>query len=278
MTKPGIIYGNIFHVLAGLGIASYAVWSWTSALSVVVGSGLIIASACVINNIFDRDMDRHMQRTAKRALVVGEVSIKHAASFAAITGLLGFIVLGFGTNHLTFWLGVIGYISYAFIYTYSKRTTIHSTLIGTVPGALPAVAGYTALTDKIDGVAIVTFLLLVIWQLAHFYAIAIYRAREYKAAHVKLLSHVLDSETLKRLINTLIVIYFLLAILMLAVGALDWRAGIVLLLLTVWWCMVGFTGPNDENAWARRVFHASLIVSTGFMATAGLNLLIVRFL
>ena len=278
MIKPGIVYGNIFHVVAGLGIASYATWSWGSALAVIVGSGLIIASACVVNNIFDRDMDRYMQRTAARELVVGKISIKQAIAFAVTLGLLGFALLWFGTNHLTFWLGVIGYISYAFIYTYAKRVTIHSTLIGTVPGALPAVAGFTALSDKINGVAIVTFLLLVVWQLAHFYAIAIYRAREYKAAHVKLLSHVLDNETLKRVINTLIVLYFLAAVLMLAVGALDWRAGILLILLSVWWCMVGFTGPSDENAWARRIFFASLIVSMGFMATAILNLLIVRFL
>ena len=189
LTKPGIVISNSLTTVAGfLFAASMVPAVWLAGLGVVAGTALIIASACVINNIIDRKIDIRMERTKKRSLVTGTISVPRAVTFAVLMGLVGFALLIFLTNTLTVIIGIIAYVFYIVIYGYAKRTSEHGTLVGTVPGALPPVAGYVALTNQLDLAALLLFLLLVAWQMAHFYAIAIYRRKEYAKAKVPILT------------------------------------------------------------------------------------------
>lgn len=189
LMKPGIVFSNALTATAGFLFAmSQQPAQWQTGVGVVVGTAMIIASACVINNIIDRDVDRRMKRTQKRALVTGKISPLHAAIYGAAIGVIGFSLLVWLTNPVAVLIGAIAYIWYVVIYGYAKRKSEHGTLVGTVPGALPPVAGYVAVTGAVDLAAVFLFFMLVFWQMAHFYSIAIYRKDEYMRAGIPILT------------------------------------------------------------------------------------------
>ncbi len=267
LTKPGIVYGNILTVIAGFFLAaSVKAINITTFIGVVAGVALIIASACVINNIIDRNIDQKMSRTKKRSLVTGEIKVKHAIIYGVILGIIGFGVLLWLTNTLTFLLGVIAYFFYVVVYGITKRTTEHGTLVGSIPGALPPVAGYTALTDRLDIGIIALFIMLIFWQMAHFYAIAIYRRDEYRAAGIPLLT-VVRGVRPALIQMTIYIIGFIVASLDLVIaGYTHWTYAIVMTIVGLIWfgmSLRAFTFKEGEalNAYSRRLFSFSLIVN-----------------
>jgi protoheme IX farnesyltransferase len=191
LIKPGIIYGNSLPAIAGfifaLNLAQIAI-SFTDAiklfLGMLFGLGLIIASACVFNNIFDADIDLQMDRTKNRAIVLKVISKKAAFIYGSLLLLLGSFLLLTFVNKLAFYIAIFGFISYVFIYTPFKRLTIYSTIIGAIPGAVAPVVGYVAVRNNIDTAAILLFLILFFWQMPHFYAIGIFRQTEYVKANL----------------------------------------------------------------------------------------------
>lgn len=262
LTKPGIIYGNLLTSAAGFFLASRGQINFWLLFETLAGVALVIASACVFNNYIDRNIDSKMSRTKVRALVTGSIAVKNAVILASILGVAGFLVLAFYTNITTFSLGVIAFFVYVVLYGFSKRYSIHGTLVGSIAGALPPAAGYTAVTNKFDVGALLLFLILVFWQMPHFYAIAIYRFNDYKAAGIPSLPLKKGVQITK--INMLIfVIAFIIAGLMLTVfGYTGYSFAIVTALLGftwLWLCIKGFWVSNNSH-WARKMFSLSLVV------------------
>src|SRR5580700_7940247 len=99
LTKPGIVYSNVMTAAAGYLLASRLHIDWLTFITLLLGTGLIIASACTFNNYLDRGIDQRMSRTKKRALVSGAISGQSALLYAGCLGVLGFILLA-----LTTWL------------------------------------------------------------------------------------------------------------------------------------------------------------------------------
>jgi protoheme IX farnesyltransferase len=260
LTKPGIIRGNLITVVAGYMLASKGVYDIGVLAALCLGSGLIIASGCVLNNIFDIDIDSLMERTQKRELVLGSISTKNAALFAIVLGVIGGVILAKWTNILTVLMGVTGLVTYAFVYTYAKRKTHWSTLIGTVPGATPPVAGYVAVTGRFDLTALLLFLVLVTWQMPHFLAIAIRRLKEYKAAHIPLLPIVKGIRATKRQI-ALYIIGFVCATVYLGIHELGRNYTVLALANGLMWLYVAmFPAKNaTDEQWAKKVFFISLL-------------------
>ena len=266
LIKPGITLSNTLTGIAGFFLAASMVPFQLSVLiGVVVGIASIIASACVVNNVLDRDIDKRMKRTAKRDVASGVISVPKALLFAGVLGVVGFTALALWTNTVTVILGIIAYVWYVVIYGYAKRTTVLSTIIGGVAGALPPAAGYTALTGQIDGAAIILFFILFFWQLPHFYAIAMFRRSDYASAKLPVWSVKYGMKSAKRQIFIFTIIYAL------AVGALYifGYAGIVYLVfgtgLAAYWIYKGITLYNkvDEVKWARQMFGVSLLIILG---------------
>jgi heme o synthase len=273
LTKPGIIYGNLFTAAGGFLFGAIVRVNALHLFEALLGTGLIIASACVVNNYFDQDIDKVMKRTKRRALVIGTISSRSALTFATILGTLGLLTLIIFTNGITTLLGIIGFVSYAFIYTFAKRQTVHGTLIGTLPGALPPVAGYTAATGKLDISALLLFLILVFWQMAHFYAISIFRLKDYKAAKIPVMPVVYGvwATKIQMLVYTSA---FMLSIVLLAKFS---YAGVfylaVMVPLSFWWVMNTLLGlwTEDDTLWARKVFFVSLLMLPTFGIMLALN-------
>lgn len=263
LIKPGITVSNTMSGIAGFFLAASMVpFSLTAMIGAIGGIALIIASACVVNNIIDRDIDKRMKRTVKREVVSGSISIPKAVIFSIVLGLVGFALLLSLTNLLTFILGVIAYVWYVVIYGIAKRTTPLSTIIGGVAGSLPPMAGYTALTGSIDMAAILLFLILFFWQLPHFYAISMFRQSDYAKAGLPVWAVRYGMKSTKDQIFISVVLYAVVASLLTFYG----YTGIVYLVistaLSVYWIYKGITLYNkkDDVKWAKTMFGVSLLV------------------
>lgn len=265
LTKPGIVYGNLVTTTAGFLLATKGHLYLVLFLQTLLAIGLIIASACVVNNYIDRKIDSKMARTRQRAMVSGRVSIVYALIFAAILGLIGFIVLLFFTNLLTFILGLIAYFVYVVLYGITKRRSVHGTLIGSIAGALPPVAGYTVVVNQLDIGATLLFLILVFWQMPHFYAIAMFRFKDYKAAGLPVLPVKKGMRATKVQIILYIAFFTITGILFSVLGYTHIIFLAVITGLGLSWLYRGIRGFSVENdkKWAREMFVYSLFVNLG---------------
>ena len=233
LTKPGIVYGNSLAALGGFLLAAHGQVELARLAAAIIGLALIIASACVFNNFIDRDIDQLMARTKRRALATGRISGRAALIYGTLLGAAGAALLGLFTNLLTLALALTGWILYVVVYTYFKRHTVYGTQIGSLSGAVPPVVGYAAVTGRLDLAALLLFGVMVIWQMPHFYAIAIY------------------------------MILLTLAVPLFTVFGI---AGKVFLIETaavnLAWLQaaLGSWSEPDDTVWARRVFKLSLLV------------------
>lgn len=242
-------------------------------LGVILGTALVIASACVFNNYLDREIDAKMERTKKRASVTGIVSIQSGMIYATTLGVLGYAILAIWTNRLTVMLGAVAFIFYVVIYGWAKRNTVHSTLIGSVAGAIPPVAGYCAMTNKFDAGALLLFLILVCWQMPHFYSIAIYRLKDYKSAGLPVLTVKQGIPAAKKQI-VFYILAFTVCVSLLTfnnyTGVIFFVAMFALNLFWLYKAILGFK-VKDNNKWARKMFGYSLIMTLAlsFMLSVG---------
>lgn len=276
LAKPGIIRGNLIFATAGFLLASQRDVDLVLLAALLAGMSFLIGSACVFNNYIDRGIDRKMSRTKNRALASGRIPVTHALAYGTVLGLIGSAVLIYGTNLLTFYVGIGGFFAYVVLYGIGKRTTVHGTLIGSISGATPPVAGYTAVTGNIDMAAVLLFLILVAWQMPHFYAIAIYRHKDYEAAGLPVLPVVRGMEAAKRQIVAYIAVFVI------AAAALAWfgYAGYVYLAIAVaagivwfWRGLQGFE-TKDDITWAKKMFFFSLTVTMAWTLAIGLDALL----
>jgi protoheme IX farnesyltransferase len=260
LTKPGIVWSNTLMAAAGFCLAAthIGMFSVTALVGAVTGTALVIAAACVTNNYIDRSIDSKMKRTRGRALVTHDISVKAALSYACILLLAGFSLLIFLTNWLVVGLGAAAFFSYVVLYGVAKRKTPFGTLVGTLPGGLPPVAGYAAVTGTLDLAAVLLFLLLLSWQMAHFYAIAMRRRDEYKAAGLPVWAVVYGMEATKRQIIGFVVLYIAAGLALTVFGYTGIIFAVVIAILGGVWLVKGRGEANEM--WAKRMFIFSLLV------------------
>jgi protoheme IX farnesyltransferase len=155
---------------------------------------------------------------------------------------------------------------YVFVYAAAKRGSYHGTLVGAIPGALPPVAGYVAVSGSLDLGALLLFCILVFWQMPHFYAIAIYRRAEYKAAGIPVISVAKGVPSAKRAILLYIVAFMIASLCLALAGYVGWIYVVIMALMSVIWLVVGVKGLHapDSDSWARMMFRYSLIVTLVF--------------
>ena len=275
LTKPGIIRGNALHVLAGAFFASTMGVDWSIVIGVLVGTSLVIASACVANNYMDRGIDAKMKRTSKRPSVTGAVPVRYAAVFAGLLLIAGLGVLAVYTNLWVFAIGAIAYILYVFAYGWAKRRSVHSTLVGAIPGALPIMAGYVAVDGTISVPASLLFFVVFLWQMPHFYAISLFRRKEYEAAGITVLGVVKRFKTVRRDMLAYMVAYLAAIVMLISSDTVGPSGGMLLLAGAAYWLITfARTDTNDEVKWARTIFASSLVLPLALVAASILNVFI----
>ena len=265
LTKPGILFGNFITTLGGFFLAAQGHVDFLLLILTLLGTTFVVASGCVVNNIIDQDIDQKMQRTQNRALVKKTISPSVALAYAAVLGVIGFSILWFGVNAYSFLFAVIGFVVYVGFYSlWSKRTTIHQTVIGSISGASPPVIGYVAVTHEFDVAALLIFLAYGLWQMPHSWAIAIYRFDDYKNAGIPILP--VARSIYRTKVECVIYILLFAAVLngLYCFGYTNIFFLITFNALTAYWLylsIIGFKAENDQ-LWAKRFFLYSVILIT----------------
>ena len=193
LTKPRLNSLVVVTVGVGYYLGAADPLDLMTGLHVVVGSGLVAAGAAALNQVAERDLDEVMQRTRQRPVPSGHIEPKEGWVFAIALAGLGLVELTFGTNLPAASVALVTLVSYVAIYTPLKRRTPWATLAGAVPGALPAVIGWTAARGRVTVEAWVLFGIVFLWQIPHVHALAWLYRDDFRRARVPLLA-VLDTD------------------------------------------------------------------------------------
>ena len=188
LCKPNVVLMMLLCALVGIVLASETLVPLIDIIIPLIGIGLCSGSAAAINQIIDREADAEMDRTDKRPIPQGEISVRNASIFALTIGLLGVAILIFLVNSLTAILTILALGGYAFIYTiYLKRATPQNIVIGGLAGAAPPLLGWASVTNTIEPNALLLVLIIFIWTPPHFWALAIYRKDDYAKQSIPML-------------------------------------------------------------------------------------------
>jgi len=262
LTKPGIIIGNLITTAGAFILASKGQIDYRVFFSTVAGLFFVIASACVFNNYIDRDADRKMARTKNRALAKGLISLRNALLFAVSLGIAGILILALFTNFVAVFVAGVGFFVYVALYSFWKYRTAYATLVGSISGAIPPVIGYCAASYRLDLGALLLFMILVLWQMPHFFSIAIYRSDEYAAASIPVWPVEKGINRTKVQMLLYIIAFMIAAFLLTAFGYTGYVYLAAAAIFGSSWlvlCIKGFKSVNDR-LWARQMFRLSLVV------------------
>ncbi len=172
LTKPGITRLVTMTAAAGFYLASPADVDWVRLLYTLVGVAVAAGGANALNEYTERELDARMRRTRGRPLPSGRVGRRGALVFALLASIAGTLYLLLLVNAATALLVALSIVSYVVVYTPLKTRTTLATLVGAVPGALPILAGWAAAGGRVGPVAWSLFLILFLWQIPHFLALA----------------------------------------------------------------------------------------------------------
>ncbi|QOW49433.1 MULTISPECIES: heme o synthase [unclassified Acinetobacter] len=265
LTKPGILFGNFVTALGGYFVAAQGSVDFLLLLLTLLGTLFVVASGCVVNNVIDQDIDSKMQRTQNRAMVKKSISIPVALVFALVLGVFGFSILWFWVNAYAFLFAVIGFVVYVGFYSlWTKRTTIHQTIIGSLSGAAPPVIGYTAVANQFDLGALLIFIGYAFWQMPHSWGIAVYRFDDYKNAGIPILPVARSIHRTKVESLVYVILFCITMNGLFFFGYANWIYMIVLNALSLYWIYLTIQGfkAEDDQIWAKQYFMFSVKLIT----------------
>jgi heme o synthase len=193
LTKPRLNALVVATSAAGYYLGATAAVDSLAMAAAVAGTALVAAGAAVLNQLYERDTDALMRRTRLRPLPAGRLAPAEARVFGLVLAAAGLVLLATRANWLSAALALATLLTYLAIYTPMKRRTPWSTIVGALPGALPAVIGWTASHGSIDRSGAALFAIVFCWQLPHFMAIAWLYRDDYGKAGFQVLP-VIDPE------------------------------------------------------------------------------------
>ncbi|MBU6132618.1 heme o synthase [Staphylococcus xylosus] len=261
--KMGLVQGNLIPAFAGSWLAIVlANHSFLSSipqiLMMLVGSTLIMGGACALNNYYDQDIDSIMPSKQQRPTVNDRISDRNLLMLSFGMMLIGEALL-FALNIPSGVIGLLGIVGYVSFYSiWSKRHTVWNTVIGSFPGAVPPLIGWTAIEGNISLVAVALFLVIFCWQPIHFYALAIKRKDEYSLANIPMLPSVKGFKRTRVSMFLWLVILIPLPFLLSSLGT---TFIVLATLLNLGWLYLGLTSfkkNSDQTKWATKMFIYSL--------------------
>ena len=276
LSKPGITAFVVVMAASGYLLAAPGPIEWMSLVGLMAGTALTGGGAAALNHVAERRYDARMARTASRPLPAGRLGAAHATAVALAAVAVGAIALALTTNALTTALALLTVALYVGVYTPLKRRTVHNTLVGAVPGALPALGGAAAASGALSPVGWALFAILYLWQLPHFYALAWMFRDDYRDGGFRMLP---SAEGGERQLATLALGATLL---LLGAGVLPAVLGSAGLLYLIGMAAVGaaFTVPafaffgEPDDAHARRLLLASIAYVPAFFVLVVVDFLL----
>lgn len=261
LTKPRL---NFLVLLTTAAAYRLGVQEGTSALTMMhtlVGTALVAGGASALNQVWERDSDKLMRRTRMRPLPDARLEPSQARFFGWTLSILGLVELAVFVNVLSSIVALVTLASYVWFYTPLKFRTSLSTIVGALPGALPAVIGWSAATNTLSMGGWVLFGIVFMWQMPHFLAIAWMYRDEYARAGIQLLPVIQpDGRSTGRqaVLYTAGLIPITLMPTLMGLASPYYLAGAIVLgaILMVFSLEFAFTRTNDA---ARRLFLASIL-------------------
>ncbi|GBC81022.1 Protoheme IX farnesyltransferase 1 [bacterium HR10] len=187
LTKPDITLLVVITAAAAFWLGSDHPVDRLALRHVLVGITALSAGIAAMNHYLERERDGRMRRTSRRPLPSGRLRPHQALIFGLGLSILAEVHLFFFLNPLTALLGALAFGSYLFIYTPLKTRTTLCTAIGAIPGAMPALMGWTAARGEITVEGWVLFAILFLWQFPHFFAIAWMYREDYARGGIRML-------------------------------------------------------------------------------------------
>jgi protoheme IX farnesyltransferase len=188
LTKPRVVSLIVFTAVIGMFLATPGMVPLRALLFGTLGIALVAGAAAAINCLVEQKIDALMARTRARPLPMGQLTSLQTLMFAGTVGGAGLFVLYALVNPLTMWLTLATFVGYAVVYTVIlKPLTPQNIVIGGASGAMPPVLGWAAVTGEIHSDALLLFLIIFAWTPPHFWALALYRKKEYAKAGVPML-------------------------------------------------------------------------------------------
>jgi len=188
LTKPRVVSLIVFTAVIGMFLAVPGAVPIDILLLATLGIALVAGAAAALNCLVEQKMDAVMARTKGRPLPQGKVSVPETLFFLLLVGGTGLFILYHWVNELTMWLTLGTFVGYAIIYTVIlKPLTPQNIVIGGASGAMPPVLGWTAVTGEIASDALLLFLIIFAWTPPHFWALALYRKKEYASIGMPML-------------------------------------------------------------------------------------------
>lgn len=276
LAKPRITALALITAAVGMSLAPGGVSAKVACFG-LLGITLLVAGASVLNMFLERDTDKLMDRTKDRPLPRGRLSPDFGLTLGSLLVGVAIPLLFLYVNPLTGWLGVLSLMSYVLIYTYLKRVTWVSLLIGAIPGAAPPLLGWSAATGTIGAAGLLLFAIIYFWQIPHFLAIGLFRRDDYARAGLKVfpLDQKLSTLRWQMLLSSI-------PLLPVSYGLYAWGyAGKIFLAIALGLGIL-FIGEilrgwftKEKEKWGKRVFRVSLLYLTllfiALMADGGMK-------
>ncbi len=268
LAKPEISSVVTLSAFAGFLVGSPAGMSGPTLLWAMLGTALCAGGVGMLNHVLERQYDAQMKRTATRPLPDGRVNPMAARRVGILMVCAAVALLCPLVNVLTAVIAALTAVLYLFVYTPLKRVTKWNTLIGTVPGALPALGGYTAATGHLGAGGWAVFGVLACWQMPHFLSLAWMYRKDYDRGDYAMLPVVEpDGDSTAAQMIGFAALLVPLSVLPVFSDTAGWIYGVGVLPLGLWflWTTLVFHGERTGQK-ARRVLKASVLYIPALVA------------
>ena len=211
LTKPIIVGLLLVTTFSGL-VAGAKAWpSLSLTFWTLLGGALAAGGSGALNQYIDRDLDKNMQRTARRPMAANRMTPAEGLSFGLALCIISFYIMAGFVNFLAAFLSLAGILYYVFLYSVLlKKATVQNIVIGGGAGAIPPMVGWAAATGRLDVPAWILFLIIFMWTPPHFWALALVRSREYARAGVPMMPVVRgEAETRKQMLVYTVILVIL---------------------------------------------------------------------
>ena len=264
LMKPRVMSLVVFTALTGMLAAPgsiHPVIGVIALLAIATGAG----ASGALNMWYDADIDARMARTAARPIPRGRVTGGEALTFGSILAVLSILTLGVLVNWTAGALLALTIAFYIFVYTmWLKRRTPQNIVIGGAAGAFPPMIGWAAVTGSVSVESVLMFLIIFVWTPPHFWALALYRCRDYERAGVPMLPVVAGAEETRRQIWLYSLILVPLAITPVLIGLAGIVYGVVsavlgAVFLYLAWKVRRITEGREADQAARQLFVFSIL-------------------
>ena len=192
LSKLNILSLVLVSTFLGYYLAGPGIKSWSHLILTLIGTSMTASGSGALNHYLERETDKQMVRTKNRPLPAGLINPAEVLSFGVLMVLIGTTLLVSQINPLTGFIALLTSFLYILVYTPLKKITWLNTSIGSIPGALPIIGGWTASSETVGAMAWILFAMMYLWQHPHFYSIAWMCREDYAGAKLKMLP-VVDS-------------------------------------------------------------------------------------